>query len=74
MNTYAVYFRPENFNIKADGSMDVSEMLQQALSDLKQPTTSAELLFYQFFWCLHFKLFKVATRRYCHNIYTSREL
>jgi len=23
MNTYAVYFRPENFNIKADGSMGV---------------------------------------------------
>ncbi len=31
----AVYFTPENFNIKADGSMDVSDVLQQALYDLK---------------------------------------
>jgi hypothetical protein len=31
----AVYFTPENFDIKADGSMDVSDALQQALYDLK---------------------------------------
>ena len=31
----AVYFTSENFNIKADGSMDVSDVLQQALYDLK---------------------------------------
>ena len=31
----AVYFTPATFNIKADGSMDVSDALQQALYDLK---------------------------------------
>ena len=31
----AVYFTSENFKIKADGSMDVSDVLQQALYDLK---------------------------------------
>ena len=31
----AVYFTPDNFNIKADGSMDVSDILQLALYDLK---------------------------------------
>ncbi len=31
----AVYFTPGNFNIKADGKMDVSDALQQALYDLK---------------------------------------
>ena len=35
MDSNAVYFAPENFNIKADGSMDVSYALQQALYDLK---------------------------------------
>ena len=35
MDSDAVYFTPENFNIKADGSMDVSDVLQQALYDLK---------------------------------------
>ena len=30
-----MYFTPENFNIKADGTMDVSDALQQALYDLK---------------------------------------
>ncbi len=31
----AVYFTSENFKIQADGSMDVSDVLQQALYDLK---------------------------------------
>src|ERR1700712_3354034 len=31
----AVYFTPKNFNIKADGSVDVSDVLQNALYDLK---------------------------------------
>ena len=31
----AVYFTPGNFNIKADGKMDVSDALQNALYDLK---------------------------------------
>ena len=31
----AVYFTPENYPIKADGSMDVSDALQQAITDLK---------------------------------------
>ncbi|HEY5464805.1 MAG TPA: glycosyl hydrolase family 28-related protein [Hanamia sp.] len=31
----AVYFTPGNFNIKADGKMDVSDALQKALYDLK---------------------------------------
>src|SRR5258705_10693308 len=31
----AVYFTPENFNIKADGSVDVSDVLQNALYNLK---------------------------------------
>ncbi|HVV55221.1 MAG TPA: glycosyl hydrolase family 28-related protein, partial [Mucilaginibacter sp.] len=31
----AVYFTPENYPIKADGSMDVSAALQQAITDLK---------------------------------------
>lgn len=35
MDSDAVYFTPENFNIKADGSMDVSDVLQKALYDLK---------------------------------------
>src|SRR5579862_8949945 len=35
MDSNAVYFTPENFNLKADGSMDVSDVLQQALYDLK---------------------------------------
>ena len=35
MDSDAVYFTPENFHIKADGSMDVSDILQQALYDLK---------------------------------------
>ncbi|SFQ54043.1 glycosyl hydrolase family 28-related protein [Parafilimonas terrae] len=35
MDSDAVYFTPENFNIKADGSMDVSDVLQQALYELK---------------------------------------
>ena len=35
MDSDAVYFTPENFNIKADGSMDISDVLQQALYDLK---------------------------------------
>jgi hypothetical protein len=35
MDSDAVYFTPENFNIKADGLTDVSDVLQQALYDLK---------------------------------------
>ena len=35
MDSDAVYFTPENFNIKADGSMDVSDVLQQSLYDMK---------------------------------------
>jgi hypothetical protein len=35
MDSDAVYFTPENFNIKTDGSTDVSDVLQQALYDLK---------------------------------------
>lgn len=31
----AVYFTPEKFHIRADGSMDVSDQLQQAIYDLK---------------------------------------
>jgi len=31
----AVYFTAENYHIKADGSMDVSDALQQAITDLK---------------------------------------
>ena len=31
----AVYFTAENYHIKADGSMDVSDALQQAIADLK---------------------------------------
>ncbi len=32
----AVYFTPENYGIKADGSMDVSDALQRALNDVKE--------------------------------------
>lgn len=35
MDSDAVYFTPENFNIKADGSTDVADALQKALYDLK---------------------------------------
>ena len=35
MDSDAVYFTPEKFNIKADGSTDVADALQQALYDLK---------------------------------------
>jgi len=31
----AVFFTPENFNIKADGKMDVSEVLQEAINKVK---------------------------------------
>ena len=31
----ATFFTPENFNIKADGKMDVSEALQEAINKLK---------------------------------------
>jgi len=34
MDSDAVYFTPENFNIKTDGSRDVSDVLQQALYEL----------------------------------------
>jgi len=32
----AVYFTPQNFHIKADGSVDVSDKLQDAINDLKK--------------------------------------
>lgn len=32
----AIYFTPENFKVKADGRMDVSEALQEALNRTKQ--------------------------------------
>ena len=32
----AVYFTPENYGIKADGSMDVSDALQRALNEVKE--------------------------------------
>lgn len=35
MDSDAVYFTAANFHIKADGSMDVSDALQQAIYDLK---------------------------------------
>ena len=35
-DTEAVYFTPENFGIKADGSMDVSDALQKALNRVKE--------------------------------------
>lgn len=35
-DTEAVYFTPENFGIKNDGSMDVSDALQAALNQVKQ--------------------------------------
>lgn len=31
----AVYFTPGNFNIKADGKTDVSDALQQAITEVK---------------------------------------
>jgi len=35
MDTDAVYFTPENFNVEEGGSMDVSDVLQRAVFDLK---------------------------------------
>ncbi len=36
VDSYAVYFTPEQFDIKTDGSMDVSEQLQAALNQAKR--------------------------------------
>ena len=33
---HAVYFTPENFNIKADGSLDVSDALQEAINKVQE--------------------------------------
>src|SRR5256885_1610316 len=56
MDSDAVYFTPENFNVKADGSMDVSDVLQQALYDLKT-THNFGILFLlpAMFHILHYK-------------------
>lgn len=35
-DSYAVYFTPENFNIRNDGSEDVGQALQKAVNDLKK--------------------------------------
>lgn len=35
-DTAAVYFTPENFNIRADGKADVSDALQQAIASVKR--------------------------------------
>lgn len=32
----AIYFTPENYGIKSDGTMDVSDALQQAVNDVKE--------------------------------------
>ena len=32
----AVYFTPENYGIKSDGSMDVSDALQNAINEVKK--------------------------------------
>ena len=35
-DSHAVYFTPENFNIKADGSLDVSDALQEAINKVQE--------------------------------------
>ena len=37
----AIYFTPENFKVKADGRMDVSEALQEALNRTKMVAVSS---------------------------------
>lgn len=41
----AVYFTPEHFDLKADGSMDVSQSLQEALNQAKQKENGCGILF-----------------------------
>ena len=41
----AIYFTPENFKVKADGRMDVSEALQEALNRTKQKENGCGILF-----------------------------
>ena len=41
----AVYFTPENFDLKADGSLDVSNALQEALNQAKQKENGCGILF-----------------------------
>ena len=40
----AVYFTPQNFNIKADGKTDVSDALQSAIAQFKQKNNFGVLL------------------------------
>lgn len=44
-DSHAVYFTPENFQIKADGKMDVSDALQKALNQAKQSELGCGILF-----------------------------
>ena len=41
----AIYFTPENFKVKADGRMDVSEALQEALNRTKQKENGCGISF-----------------------------
>ncbi len=41
----AIYFTPENFKVKTDGRMDVSEALQEALNRTKQKENGCGILF-----------------------------
>lgn len=41
----AIYFTPENFNVKTDGRMDVSDALQEALNRTKQKENGCGILF-----------------------------
>lgn len=45
VDTAAVYFTPEYFSIKADGSADVSDALQEALSVAKHKESGCGILF-----------------------------
>ena len=40
-----LYFTPENFKVKTDGRMDVSEALQEALNRTKQKENGCGILF-----------------------------
>lgn len=44
-DTAAVYFTPEHFSIKADGSTDVSDALQEALNAAKRKNSGCGILF-----------------------------
>ncbi len=45
VDTHALYFTPENFGVKADGSMDVSDALQEALGRVKRSELGCGILF-----------------------------